>query len=165
MYIFEELRKEHDNLREFTNTLEALAITFMESNEISFGEFYNAIEYIKDYADKKHHQKEEEILFKGLLETGDELVNNIINHAMIVEHNLARMYVWELENAIRQYEEEASVKLKLSIITNTMSYVYLLRKHIDKENNVLYPYGEKLLSAEDIENMDIKAKEFDKSFN
>lgn len=163
MYIFEILRQEHDNLRDFTNTLEDLATTFMETNEISFGEFYNSIEYIKDYADKRHHQKEEEILFKALLETGDELVNNIINHAMIVEHNLARMYVWELENAIRQYEESPSVNLKLAIITNTMSYVYLLRKHIDKENNVLYPYGQKLLKSEDIERLDAEAKTFDES--
>ena len=26
--------------------------------------------------------------------------NNLVNHGMIVEHNLARLYVWELENAL-----------------------------------------------------------------
>ena len=52
---------------------------------------------------------------------------------MIVEHNLARLYVWELENALKAYQKDPTVKLKLAIVTNTMSYVYLLRRHIDKE--------------------------------
>ena len=79
---------------------------------------------------------------------------------MIVEHNLARLYVWELENALKAYQKEPTVKLKLAIVTNTMSYVYLLRRHIDKENRVAYPYGERLLSKEVIEKLNEQAKNY-----
>ena len=106
------------------------------------------------------HQKEEELLFKAMLETKDEMANNLVNHGMIVEHNLARLYVWELENALKAYQKDPTVKLKLAIVTNTMSYVYLLRRHIDKENRVAYPYGERLLSKEVIEKLNEQAQNY-----
>lgn len=40
-----------------------------------------------------------------MLETKDEMANNLVNHGMIVEHNLARLYVWELENALKAYQK------------------------------------------------------------
>lgn len=160
MYIFDILREEHENIRKFTDELEIMAIDLMENNNISIDDYVKAIDFIRTYADKTHHQKEEQILFKAMLETKDEMANNLINHGMIVEHNLARLYVWELENAIKQYQEKPSVQLKLSIVTNTMSYVYLLRRHIDKENNAVYPYGQRLLSKEVIDKLNEEAKKY-----
>ena len=160
MNIFEILREEHDNISKFVDKFEIMAIDLMEKNEISIEEYTKAIEFIRVYADKTHHQKEEELLFKAMLETKDEMANNLVNHGMIVEHNLARLYVWELENALKAYQKEPTVKLKLAIVTNTMSYVYLLRRHIDKENRVAYPYGERLLSKEVIEKLNEQAQNY-----
>lgn len=160
MNIFEILREEHDNISKFVDKFEAMAIDLMGKNEISIEEYTKAIEFIRVYADKTHHQKEEELLFKAMLETKDEMANNLVNHGMIVEHNLARLYVWELENALKAYQKEPTVKLKLAIVTNTMSYVYLLRRHIDKENRVAYPYGERLLSKEVIEKLNEQAQNY-----
>ena len=115
MNIFEILREEHDNISKFVDEFETMAIDLMEKNEISIEEYTKAIEFIRVYADKTHHQKEEELLFKAMLETKDEMANNLVNHGMIVEHNLARLYVWELENALKAYQKEPTVKLKLAI--------------------------------------------------
>lgn len=161
MYIFEILRKEHENIRAFTDKLETMAIKFMEKNEISFTDYTEAIKFIRTYADKRHHQKEEKILFKVMLENLGEMANNLINHGMIVEHNLARLYVWELEFALKDYKQKPTTALKLKIITNTMSYVYLLRRHIDKENNAVYPYASKNLSKDLIEQLNQSAKQYD----
>lgn len=160
MYIFDILREEHENIRKFTDKFELMAIDLMEKNNISFEAYAEAIEFIRTYADKTHHQKEEKILFKAMLETKDEMANNLINHGMIVEHNLARLYVWELESALKQYKQEQNIKTKLAIIANTMSYVYLLRRHIDKENNAVYPYGQRLLDKEIIDKLNKEAKEY-----
>ena len=170
MNIFEILREEHDNISKFVDKFEIMAIDLMEKNEISIEEYTKAIEFIRVYADKTHHQKEEELLFKAMLETKDEMANKIVIEKEIldcenpirgiVEHNLARLYVWELENALKAYQKEPTVKLKLAIVTNTMSYVYLLRRHIDKENRVAYPYGERLLSKEVIEKLNEQAQNY-----
>ena len=80
MYIFEVLYKEHENIHAFTDKLEQMAIDFMEKNEISFEAYEEAIDFIKTYADKCHHQKEEQVLFKAMLENLGEMANNLINH-------------------------------------------------------------------------------------
>ena len=41
-----------------------MAIDLMEKNEISIEEYTKAIEFIRVYADKTHHQKEEELYSK-----------------------------------------------------------------------------------------------------
>ena len=125
MNIFEILREEHDNISKFVDKFEIMAIDLMEKNEISIEEYTKAIEFIRVYADKTHHQKEEELLFKAMLETKDEMANNLVNHGMIVEHNLARLYVWELENALKAYQKEPTVKLKLAIVTCLM-FIYFV---------------------------------------
>ena len=62
MNIFEILREEHDNISKFVDKFEIMAIDLMEKNEISIEEYTKAIEFIRVYADKTHHQKEEELL-------------------------------------------------------------------------------------------------------
>lgn len=161
MNIFEILRKEHENIRLFTDKLEQMAVNLMEKNDISFEDYAKSVEFIKTYADKRHHQKEEQVLFKAMLENLGEMADNLINHAMIVEHNLARLYVWELEDALNAYKQQATVELKLKIVTNTMSYVYLLRRHINKENNAVYPYAEKNLPHDLIEKLNTEACRYD----
>lgn len=161
MNIFEILRKEHENIRLFTDKLEQMAVNLMEKNDISFEDYAKSVEFIKTYADKRHHQKEEQVLFKAMLENLGEMADNLINHAMIVEHNLARLYVWELEDALNAYKQQATVELKLKIVTNTMSYVYLLRRHINKENNAVYPYAERNLPHDLIEKLNSEACRYD----
>lgn len=161
MNIFEILRKEHENIRLFTDKLEQMAVNLMEKNDISFEDYAKSVEFIKTYADKRHHQKEEQVLFKAMLENLGKMADNLINHAMIVEHNLARLYVWELEDALNAYKQQATVELKLKIVTNTMSYVYLLRRHINKENNAVYPYAEKNLPHDLIEKLNTEACRYD----
>ena len=57
MNIFEILREEHDNISKFVDEFETMAIDLMEKNEISIEEYTKAIEFIRVYADKTHHQK------------------------------------------------------------------------------------------------------------
>ena len=58
---------------------------------------------------------------------------------MIVEHNLARKYVMELDGAIDSYGQDPSPKNRLEILSYLMAYVHLLRDHAEKENKVSIP--------------------------
>ena len=77
MNIFEILREEHDNISKFVDKFEIMAIDLMEKNEISIEEYTKAIEFIRVYADKTHHQKEEELLFKTKLFAISSFVSSI----------------------------------------------------------------------------------------
>ena len=102
-------------------------------------------------------QKEEKILFQAMMERLGTVAVNLIQHGMLVEHDLARLHVMELENALNAYEKEKTPENKLDIIANAVGYCYLLKRHVDKENAVVYPYAEKNLSADVMKQLDEEA--------
>lgn len=152
--IIESLREEHDEIEKFIEQLRTKCIAFMEYNEVNLQDFKDAVNFIRTYADLRHHQKEEKILFQAMLDNLGQIAVNLIQHGMLVEHDLARLHVMELEKAIEAYEKEATPENKIDIISNAMGYYYLLKRHVAKENEVIYPYAQKSLSAEVMKQLD-----------
>lgn len=144
----EVLVKEHENIVNFTNIIEEKMIKILDGEELDTAYFRKAIDFIRRYADKHHHQKEEDLLFMKMLEEFGAVADKLIRSGMLVEHDLARFTVSEWEEALDAYDEDPSTKNKLDILAHGMNYVYLLRRHASKENDVLYPFAEKNLSEE-----------------
>jgi len=104
-------------------------------------EFFNKLlDFIKNYADKFHHAKEEDILFKVMLENVECLHCNPIP-VMLHEHDEGREFVKGMEQSISENNSE-------KLIENVRGYCVLLQNHIYKEDNVLYPMAEEALSEE-----------------
>lgn len=96
------------------------------------------IEFIHEFADNFHHTKEEDILFR-YLSAPDVLTHCNPLPQMLHEHDKAR----ELVRAM----EEAIVKNNLTVLVAAMNqYANLLKEHIFKEDNILYPMAERGLS-------------------
>ena len=92
------------------------------------------IELIKNYADKLHHAKEEEILF-------DYFDRNVeIVKSMYADHDKARGYV---KNATEGLESRDLQKVS----ENLLAYKALLEEHIKKEDEILYPWMDRGLST------------------
>lgn len=166
MYGIEILEKEHENILNFTNILEEKFINILDGREdmdVSF--FEKAINFIRVYADDHHHKKEEDILFKYMLEDLGPLADKLIRSGMLVEHDLARFTTLELEKAVKAYESNPSTKNKLDIIGHGMAYVYLLRRHAEKENQVLYPFAANNLSEEKLKLINEETKAYEEGFN
>ncbi|QQS51264.1 MAG: hemerythrin domain-containing protein [Bacteroidota bacterium] len=107
---------------------------------IEAGFFQKVIDFIKNYADKFHHAKEEDILFKAMLENIEHLHCNPIP-VMLHEHDEGREYVKGMELGLANSDTG-------QILENARGYCYLLQQHIYKEDNVLYPMAEEALSDE-----------------
>ena len=152
--IIEILREEHDEILKFIAELRGACIEFMEHDTMDMDYFRNAVSFIRNFADKAHHQKEEKILFQAMMERLGTVAVNLIQHGMLVEHDLARLHVMELERALNAYEEEQTADNKLDIIANATGYCYLLKRHVDKENEVVYPYAEKNLPEDVMKQLD-----------
>lgn len=161
--IIEILVEEHENITDKINEIELSCLLFMEKNEIDIQEFRNYVKFIREYADGTHHKKEEDILFREMLKKLGRTAENLIKNGMLVEHDLARLYVMELSNALDRYEEKREDLDKLCIIGNAMSYVYLLRRHIEKENGVVYPYAQRNLEPELMLELSLEAEKFDEN--
>ncbi|MBS3075307.1 hemerythrin domain-containing protein [Candidatus Pacearchaeota archaeon] len=95
------------------------------------------VEFIRNYADKFHHAKEEEILFKEFCKKESELHCNPVEQ-MLYEHDLGRKFVKELEEGIKENNKE-------KISENALGYANLLKEHIFKEDDILYPMAEEVL--------------------
>lgn len=141
------LEKEHDEILSFCDRMEEKCLEIL-GGELDIDFFRNAINFIRNYADGFHHKKEEDILFKTMLENLGPLAEKVVRGGMLVEHQMARSYVMELENNLNLFEESKSDLKKLYILTNAMSYVSLLREHAKKENQTVYPFADKNLSED-----------------
>jgi hemerythrin-like domain-containing protein len=110
------------------------------------------VHYIRNYADKFHHAKEEDILFKYTDETQE------IIKTMYEDHILGRSYV---KSVVEGVEEENIGK----ITTNLKSYMELLFEHIKKEDEILYPWFERGMTTEQLKEFENLSNEAEKTFD
>lgn len=109
--------------------------------------FYrDAVDFIRNYADRFHHAKEEDILFEALITNGMPRENSPVA-AMLLEHDRGRAYVKAMEEAALAAETgDASRTNDLAL--NAIAYLTMLREHIDKEDTILYPLAERVIPEE-----------------
>jgi len=92
------------------------------------------VDFIRSYADKYHHAKEEEILFRYFDEDSDIL------KAMRQEHEEARSHIRAILDALDKRDKDA-------IAEHLNAYHDLLAEHIQKEDEILYPWMDRNLSV------------------
>jgi hemerythrin-like domain-containing protein len=108
--------------------------------------FLDAVDFIRNYADRFHHAKEEDILFKALVANGMPEENSPVA-AMLMAHDQGRAFVRGMEEAAQKAIAGAADQERV-IAENAYGYIGLLRDHIDKEDNILYPLAERVLPEE-----------------
>lgn len=153
MNIITILTDEHQKILSFCSSLEEQCLETMNTKTINYKYFEEAISFIKEFADATHHKKEEDILFKYMMEHLQGPTIKLIKNGMLVEHDLARFEVRELTTALASHQANPNNTDLMYVITHAMSYCFLLRRHIDKEDNVVYPFATKNLSAKIIDTM------------
>jgi len=152
--------KEHENIKRMLAVVRAACIGIMNGNAIDYDDFRQMISFIRDYADKHHHNKEEKFLFNRMVEEGGEIAKNLVNYGMLMEHDLGRMYVRELEEALNK-TESGDKDAKVDVIANAISYTNLLKKHIEKENNAAYGLARRQLSKETLLRIDEECENYE----
>jgi hemerythrin-like domain-containing protein len=112
----------------------------------------DGIDMIRSYADKFHHAKEEEILFKYFDENSDIL------KVMHEDHTRARALVKEMLDALEKRDQK-------TIAENLMAYRDLLTEHIRKEDEILYPWMDNQLSTSQVGEIFSKFAEVDQQIS
>ena len=107
-------------------------------------QFYlDGIDFIRQYADRFHHAKEEDVLFKALIDNGMPKDNSPVA-AMLMEHDQGRGFVRAMEAAVHEAQAGQTGSYQ-AIADNALGYAALLRDHISKEDDILYPLAERVL--------------------
>lgn len=89
------------------------------------------------------------------------VADNLVTHGMLVEHDLGRDHAMSLATALDEYEKNPKTEYKLDILTEAMGYARLLKRHVEKENNVVYTFAENQLTPEDLADIDAKSRKFE----
>lgn len=162
MYAIDVLENEHENILTLTNVMESMAISIMKSSKANPSDLEMVVEFIQKYSDYQHHNKEEKILFDYMLEHSGKVAEKLINNGMMVEHDLARLYVSNLKECINELQSgKDEDKLFIQTIAHLMEYANLLRRHAEKENVVAYPFAIRTLSDEILEKADFETRKFE----
>jgi len=95
-----------------------------------------AIDFIRNFADKCHHLKEEGLLFPMLEEQGIPREGGPVG-MMLMEHEEGRGYVRAMAAALSAAKGDAE-GAKKQLVENARAYLRLLKEHIAKEDQILF---------------------------
>ncbi len=149
--------REHQLILRMINLVETNS-ELMERGRFRDWQFFlDAVDFIRNYADRFHHAKEEDVLFKALVENGMPAENSPVA-AMLMAHDEGRAHVRGMEEATERALAGESGQAPI-IAEHARGYVRLLRDHIEKEDTILYPLAERVLPEEGRETLARKYRE------
>lgn len=115
------------------------------------------VDFFKTFVDRCHHAKEERHLFPSLEKHGVPKEGGPIG-VMLSEHDAGRGHVRAIAAALPGLKSRRA-DAAAEIAEHLQAYAALLRAHIDKEDNILFPMADRLLTREESEEM---VKAFDR---
>lgn len=139
----EILMAEHRVIERVLAALQLATERLEQGGKLDPSFFIDTTEFIRGFADGCHHQKEEGVLFKAMTAAGMPASEGPIA-VMLGEHEQAREYTRRLREAAHRLEAGEQQALA-EVIRDARGYVALLRQHIAKEDNVLFPIADKLI--------------------
>lgn len=110
-------------------------------------ELLDFLDFLREFADKCHHGKEEGILFPAMIAAGVPDRGGPIG-VMMAEHIQGRAYIHTMAEALDDEPEDYARFDKAG-----RAYIELLSAHIQKENSVLFPMADRVISPEQLESM------------
>lgn len=130
------LREEHRVILRALVLVEVAAGRLSGGRALPDGWWEVLLEWLRAFADRNHHAKEEAYLFPALAQAGVPAEGGPVS-VMLEEHAEGRALIRAMAEGHGDRRAEAA-----------RDYVHLLRGHIDKENGVLLPLSEAVLDSQ-----------------
>jgi hemerythrin-like domain-containing protein len=127
------LRDEHRLILRVLTSLTRAAGRLEAGDGLAEGLWTGMIDWLRAFADRNHHAKEEHALFPAMLKAGVPVGGGPVD-VMLEEHARGRALLAEME--VGAPAERAAAAHR---------YVTLLRDHIDKEHGLVFPLADAVL--------------------
>jgi hemerythrin-like domain-containing protein len=140
---------EHRLIEQVLDCLEQMADRCRSAGELDPQLARDAVWFLRTYADRCHHGKEEAELFP-LMEQRGLSPDSGPTAVMRAEHVEGRRLVGQIDEAIEgaaKGEEQAA----RSFAESSLEFVGLLQAHIHKEDHILFPAADRMLTEQDRE--------------
>ncbi len=152
------LKDEHELILQALDALEQKISALERGAPPDQAYFEKAVDFIRTFADRCHHGKEENLLFRTMVNRGFPLQGGPIA-VMLHEHDVGRSFVRGMAEAAANVATDPAATR--GIVENGRGYIQLLRAHIDKENTILFPMADNVLSPEDQEQLGREFERFE----
>lgn len=143
----EMLEEEHRFIQKVVSAMAVLAEDLEAGREVEVEMLQNIVEFMRVFADRCHHGKEETHLFPALERKGVP-VRGCPLGILILEHQNGRALVTGLATAAETYARDGP-SAKGVLVESLRSLMGLYPNHIWKEDYLLFPMTDKILSPEE----------------
>jgi hemerythrin-like domain-containing protein len=137
------LMEEHRVIERVLTSLERAAVGLDRGEPVRPGFFIDAADFVKGFADGCHHKKEEGVLFTALVDAGLPQQTGPVA-VMLSEHDQGRAFTRGMREAAERLAA-GDVAARSEVVKNALGYVSLLRQHIGKEDQVLFPMAGQMI--------------------
>ena len=143
----EELEAEHRFIHKMVAGMSVLAEQLEGGEAVDVSLLESIVVFLRTFADRCHHGKEENFLFPALIRRGVPSHGCPIG-GLTMEHQKGRVMVGELADAIRGYAA-GEPPARENLIKRLRALVAFYPSHIWKEDYLLFPLAGKVLTPED----------------
>jgi hemerythrin-like domain-containing protein len=141
-----DLMNEHEAILSAIQILDRMIATMEKTTSVDTKDVHEFIGFLKEFADRCHHGKEEGLLFPALTRAGIPEKGGPIG-AMLAEHAQGRKLIRDMEESISTGVD------RMKLAQAAREYANLLRNHIQKENNILFPLADKVLTEAQLDEL------------
>jgi hemerythrin-like domain-containing protein len=141
------LRREHEAILRDLERLESLVARIEQGEHIAAAELTDLVALLREYAERRHHRKEEDLLFPLLAQRGVPSPHGPLD-VMLSEHRAGRALTDRMAEAALAYAAGEAGVLR-AFCEEARCFVDLLRAHIHKEDRVLFAMADRLLEPAD----------------
>lgn len=142
----DQLKAEHRAIERMLSVLECVCNDIEAGKPIDPEHLVQMLTFFTEFADRFHHAKEEDLLFPELVLAGLP-ADDAPLAPFLDEHIAGRGHIGRMRAAIVEYRAGDSAAAA-TIVANGRTYIDLLRDHIKKEDQMLFPIADSRLAAD-----------------
>jgi hemerythrin-like domain-containing protein len=139
----ETLMNEHRVIERGLDSLDSLSAGLSTTDPAARVRLGELVRFFREYADRVHHAKEEDRLFTALAAHGFSSQSGPV-FVMLSEHEAGRAHVTELADVAGGDGPLTSKEVE-TVREHATAFSVLLRGHIQKEDNILFPMAAQVL--------------------
>src|SRR5512147_233037 len=124
------LREEHRTIELVLSALEGMATLVNQQRRLDVVDAEKAVDFIRSFADKYHHAKEEDLLFVEMESVGFSREAGPIA-VMLYDHDTGRRHVRQMAEALRAHARNDG-GAAATFAEHASHFAALLRAHIQK---------------------------------
>lgn len=155
-----KLVAEHEEILDALRILEKVAGDVGNTGNGAMGHLDRLLDFFREFVDRFHHGKEEEVLFPALERRGVKVAGGPIG-VMLLEHVTGRGHVRELAEGLGRLRRGDGAAAA-AILDHAWGYGDRLRAHIDKENRVLFRMADRLLPEDVAGDLAVRYEEIER---